>query len=117
MIKNARFIQQLIKELTGWVDLGLITSEQRTRIENLYAAPAAAAGDNSSETNILKNKNRPSKENINLSKVIIGLATLCIAVGIIIFYASNWRKMPPALKLSQIENKYQKDDSRLSNIK
>ncbi len=102
MIKNARFIQMLLKELTEWVDLGLITSDQRNRIENHYTSPVPEAAEKTPET---KNQNKEipiSKEKINLSRVIIGLATLCLAVGIIIFYASNWRKMPPSLKLVQI---------------
>ena len=41
MIKNARFIQQLLKELAVWTDLGIISAAQKIRIENLYD-PAAA---------------------------------------------------------------------------
>jgi len=102
MIKNARFIQQLFKELTEWVDLGIITSDQKNRIENFYTAPVSPAAEKTPEYKDLKNEKSHVKENINLSRVIIGLATLCIAAGIIIFYASNWRKMPPVLKLVQV---------------
>ena len=96
MIKNTQFIQQLFKELTKWVDLEIITPLQRTKIERLYTTPnaadAPAAGKNSDI----------NKDNMNFAKVIIGLAAFCLSVGIIIFYASNWRKMPPVLKLIQI---------------
>ena len=30
------------------------------------------------------------------------LAVVCIATGLVIFYASNWRKMPPGIKLAQV---------------
>jgi len=102
MIKNARFIQMLIKELTEWVDLGIITTDQSKRIENLYTSPAAPVAEKPFKSSELKNEKANIKENINLSRVIIGLATLCLAIGIIIFYASNWRSMPPVLKLVQI---------------
>jgi uncharacterized membrane protein len=102
MIKNAGFIQQLFKEMTDWVDLGLISPDQRKNIENHYLpSPAPAAGTAPEKDNI-KSEITQVKDNINLSKVIIGLATLCLAIGIVIFYASNWRKMPPVLKLVQI---------------
>ncbi|PKL19035.1 MAG: hypothetical protein CVV49_02825 [Spirochaetae bacterium HGW-Spirochaetae-5] len=101
MIKNARFIQMLLKEMSEWVDLGLITQQQKLKIENHYSdAPSAA--DSPVEQNEIKTEKPQAKERINLSRVIIGLATLCLAIGIIIFYASNWRKMPPSLKLAQI---------------
>lgn len=102
MIKNARFIQMLLKELTEWVDLGLITSDQKNRIENHYTSPVTQTAEKTPEPINLKNEIAHVKDNINLSRVIIGLATLCLAIGIIIFYASNWRKMPPVLKLVQI---------------
>ncbi len=102
MIKNARFIQQLFKELTDWVNLGLITSEQQNRIEQYYRVPAPAEKKNISETKELNIEISHVRESINLSRMIIGLATLCLAIGLIIFYASNWRKMPPVFKLVQI---------------
>ncbi len=102
MIKNGRFIQQLFKELTEWVDLGIITSDQKNRITNLYTTPAAVPIEQNTAAGEPKNKTVPVKESINLSRVIIGLATLCLAIGIVIFYASNWRKMPPVLKLVQV---------------
>jgi uncharacterized membrane protein len=33
---------------------------------------------------------------------LIGLATVLLCVGIILFYAANWRKMPPSFKLVQV---------------
>ena len=103
MIKNAGFIKQLLKELTVWVNLGIITTEQQNRIENLYT-PQKTTGvsEKTAEAITLKNEIVHAKESVNLSRVIIGLATLCLGIGIIIFYASNWRRMPPVAKLSQI---------------
>ncbi len=102
MLKNSRFIQQLILELTRWVDLGIITTDQRNRIEHLYTDSPSVKKEDTPEKEKEKKVTAPVKESINLSRVIIGLATLCLAIGIVIFYASNWRKMPPVLKLVQI---------------
>ncbi len=99
MIKNVRFIQMLLKEMSEWVDIGLITPQQKLKIENHYTPSTT---ESPAEPDEKKNEKQPVKEKINLSKMIIGLATLCLAIGIIIFYASNWRKMPPSLKLVQI---------------
>jgi uncharacterized membrane protein len=87
--------------MSEWVDLGLITPQQKLKIENHYT-PAPYTADSPPELNKERTEKPQTKENINLSRVIIGLATLCLAIGIIIFYASNWRKMPPSLKLTQI---------------
>ncbi len=97
MIKDKSFINNLVSEMKEWVKEGLISSDQKSRIESWYTSvetvkPAAP------ESVPLQ----PKKEVINIARVVIGLATLCLAAGIIIFYASNWRKMPPVLKLIQI---------------
>ncbi|MCL1865518.1 MAG: DUF2157 domain-containing protein [Spirochaetes bacterium] len=104
MLKNTEFIQQLFKELKEWVDRGIITSSQKIKIENLYSAPAE---EDPPKQPALKDsaaaeKKSDIKDNINFARVIIGLAVLSLSVGIIIFYASNWRKMPPVFKLIQI---------------
>ena len=102
MIKDTQFIQQLFKELTEWVDSGIITPFQKAKIEHLYTAPDKA--DTQKEQPALSSDAAVGKikDNINFSRVIIGLAVLCLSVGIIIFYASNWKKMPPVFKLIQI---------------
>ncbi len=102
MIKNTRFVSQLMLELKEWADTGLITPDQKIRIEEHYRDPSAAVSKKPSPAVETQPVKTPVRENINLSRVIIGLATLCLAVGIIIFYASNWRRMPPSLKLVQI---------------
>jgi len=97
MIKDKSFINNLVSEMREWVKEGLISSDHKSRIESWYTsadtvktpAPEPAPP-------------HPKKEVINIARVVIGLATLCLAAGIIIFYASNWRKMPPVIKLIQI---------------
>lgn len=97
MIKDKSFINNLVSEMKEWVKEGLISPDQKSRIESWYtsvetvkpATPVSAPA-------------QPKKEVINIARVVIGLATLCLAAGIIIFYASNWRKMPPVAKLIQI---------------
>ena len=117
MIKNTQFIQQLFKELTEWVDRGIITPLQKAKIELLYTVSdeitAIDKADAPKEQPILNDtvtlkdravteKKPDIKDNINFARVIIGLAVLSLSVGIIIFYAANWRKMPPVFKLIQI---------------
>ncbi len=97
MQKRGPFTEQLLSELVRWVDLGIITASQKTSIEVLYAQQSAEKD--------VQNKQPAAThpaERINIARVIIGLATLCLAVGIVIFYASNWRRMPPSLKLVQV---------------
>ncbi|MCL2154427.1 MAG: DUF2157 domain-containing protein [Leptospirales bacterium] len=117
MIKNTQFIRQLFKELTEWVDRGIITSSQKAKIELLYTAPEEITVLDETDApkeqpvlnstvtlkdNTVPEKKPDIKDNINFARVIIGLAVLSLSVGIIIFYAANWRKMPPVFKLIQI---------------
>jgi len=102
MIKNNRFMQQLFSELTEWTELGIITSDQKNRIKLHYSSPVTGTADIVPDLKNQQVETAKVKENINLSRVIIGLATLCLAIGIVIFYASNWRKMPPVIKLIQV---------------
>jgi len=97
MIKDKSFINNLISEMKEWVKEGLITSDQKSRIESRYSYIEPVK---TSVTDTVPAQ--PKKEVINIARVVIGLATICLAAGIIIFYASNWRKMPPVFKLIQI---------------
>lgn len=85
------FARRLAKEILSWTADGIITEDQRKKILSLYLP--AEMGNNVSI---------PDKKEIHLPYVIAALAALCLAVGLIIFYASNWRKMPPSLKLAQV---------------
>ena len=71
-------------ESRKWVDAGIITTDQQKRILTSYPPITGA------------------KHHINLPAVIIALATLCISAGLLIFYAANWRKMPPPIRFMQI---------------
>ncbi|HOP64889.1 MAG TPA: DUF2157 domain-containing protein, partial [Spirochaetota bacterium] len=98
MIKDRSFINSLIFEMKEWVKEGLITPEQQGKIESKYTPFLSSSTKTESGQQITDEK----KDTINIARVVIGLATLCLAAGIIIFYASNWRKMPPVVKLIQI---------------
>jgi uncharacterized membrane protein len=89
MTKRENFIREIMTEASRWLSKGIITDDQFTQIRKYYA-----------ETDYTERKTGPHA--INLPKVIIALATVCISVGIVIFYAANWKKMPPSLKLIQI---------------
>ncbi|MBP7902530.1 MAG: DUF2157 domain-containing protein [Spirochaetes bacterium] len=91
MAKNSFFIRELISEVRKWTEQRIITREQQNQIESLYAVEAES-----------HEKNKSSKKSLNLNSVIMGLAVLCLTAGIIIFYASNWKKMPPSIKLIQV---------------
>jgi len=91
MAKNSFFIRELISEVRKWTEQGIISREQQQKIESLYAVEAES-----------REKDKSSRKSLNLNSVIMGLAVLCLAAGIIIFYASNWKKMPPSVKLIQV---------------
>ena len=77
------FLTQLKKESERWIALGIIQPEQQEKIIELYG----------------KKKIQVAKR---VPALVMGLATLLLCVGILLFYASNWRKMPPSLKLVQV---------------
>lgn len=117
MNKSIYFIRMLLLELNEWVSSGIITEDQRNQIAALYreepAVPTAVSSDDSRRV-VMKDAEEPPKsrhtkkeetkpkEPINIARVVIGLASFCLAVGIIIFYASNWRAMPPIAKIIQV---------------
>ena len=91
MIRIDAFARRLAREILTWTAEGIITEEQKKKILSRYL-PAESI-----DAPPLK-----GKKEIHLPYVIAALAALCLAVGLIIFYASNWRKMPPSLKLVQV---------------
>ncbi len=93
MKKDKDFLERLKKEVNTWIARGIINSIQKDSILSLYNSGMTEANPKNSEKN---------KREIHLSHVTAALAALCLAVGLIIFYASNWRKMPPSLKLIQV---------------
>jgi uncharacterized membrane protein len=94
MSLDMNFITKMLDEVRTWTQSGIIAPEQLKQIEALYL-PQSTASENKTDTP----KGRPA---INIVAVILGLAGLCLSVGIIIFYASNWRAMPPLAKLIQV---------------
>ena len=90
-MKDKAFINRLLVEMKSWVNDDLIDHSQEQRIKSRYVKsemkePAAVHKEKS----------------INAAKIVIILASILLAAGIILFYASNWRKMPPVIKLAQI---------------
>ena len=90
-MSDKTFTDRLFTEMKGWVNDGLIDHSQEQKIRSRYARP-----EPEKPTAVSKEKT------INAAKIVITLAAILLAAGIILFYASNWRKMPPVLKLIQI---------------
>ncbi len=91
MIRINAFAHRLAREILSWTAEGIITEEQKKKILSRYFSPES-----------LNSSPLKRKKEIHLPYVITALAAICIAMGLIIFYASNWRKMPPSLKLAQV---------------
>ena len=94
-MSDKTFTNKLLSEMKGWVKDGLIDHSQEQRIRSRYIPP-----------NIKSKAKEPitarKEKTINAAKIVILLASILLAAGIILFYASNWRKMPPVIKLAQI---------------
>ncbi|HPS57077.1 MAG TPA: DUF2157 domain-containing protein [Spirochaetota bacterium] len=90
-------LQWLLNEVNIWITKGIITPEQRDRILKLYKVQAQNSIKPAAQKAAVKHTGR-----INLARVILVLAVVCIAVGLVIFYASNWRRMPPGVKMAQV---------------
>lgn len=85
------FARRLAREILSWTADGIITEDQKKQILSRYLPDDA-----------LNTPSLQDKKEIHLPYIIAALAALSLAVGLIIFYASNWRKMPPSLKLAQV---------------
>ncbi len=72
----------LKKEVTGWKDKSIITEEQTQLILEQYGIPYEA----------------PKKEPANVIKVLSIIGAIILGLGIILFVASNWGKIPDLLK-------------------
>lgn len=97
MAEIKEMLHWLVNEVNIWITKGIITPEQRDQILKLYKVPQQAVITPAAKKAVIKHESR-----INLARVILVLAVICIAVGLIIFYASNWRKMPPGVKMAQV---------------
>lgn len=84
MIRKKAFVKKLREESASWRNQGIITADQQSRILAMY----------SSETRADIKRRLPA--------VVIGLAVILLCAGLMLFYAANWKKMPPPLKLVQV---------------
>ncbi|MCP4135287.1 MAG: DUF2157 domain-containing protein [bacterium] len=89
MPNNTSFLKILQTETKRWISEGIISSEQKDKILELYPAEAAAGSEK-------------KKKNVHLPAIIIGMAAVLLCVGIILFYAANWKNMPPVVKIVQV---------------
>ncbi len=75
------------KESARWVEKEIITEEQKERILSLYPPQ----------------KTKPEKSSrINIASVMVGLAAVLFSMGVILFYAANWKRMPVSAKVIQV---------------
>lgn len=87
MISSKKFLKRLRVETQKWISAGIITETQKNNLIKNYEEEIAAT---------------KKKISIGLPSIIMGLAGVLLCTGIIIFYAANWRIMPPSLKLAQV---------------
>lgn len=83
MLRKKAFWKKLKKETPKWVKAGMIDAAQQETILAQYAP-------------------KPSNVRGRLPALVIGLSVILIGVGLLLFYAANWRKMPPPFKLFQV---------------
>jgi len=81
-------IRSIIKrESVKWVSKDIISEQQQKQILDSYFG---------------FQKTDKKKSPINIVKILIVIATILLSVGIFLFYAANWKKMPPSAKLIQV---------------
>jgi len=80
---HREWVRELPKEASRWVNEGLISEDQRTRIVALYPAEAG----NSRDRTVM---------------IISILGSLLVGAGVILFFASNWEVIPAAIKVGMI---------------
>jgi len=90
MTRIEQMVTWLKNEVNIWIAKGIITPVQKDQILALYKVSPEQAGPAA-----IKTAARGHGSTINIARVILVLGVICIAVGLVIFYASNWRKMPP----------------------
>ncbi len=88
-MENGNFLNKLKIESSKWTSDSIITEEQRQKILDKYTPESKPP---SGKNNI----------NIRLPYIIIILAAVIFVTGIMLFYASNWKKMPPWLKMVNV---------------
>ncbi len=90
MLKK-KLMVPLAASLDLWLKKGIISEEQRKAIAELHS------------------KRLPEKTEAQLRaakrwlpKIMVSMAVVLLAAGLFLFYASNWRHMPPIAKLVQV---------------
>ncbi|MCB9640919.1 MAG: DUF2157 domain-containing protein [Myxococcales bacterium] len=110
------YFRSLEKDARRWVAKGLIEEEQRVKIlsesrafaEGVDTPPQVEPASRQAATPPRKaaktaQAGAPERDVVGwLPTVMVGIATLLVGVGILLFYAANWRFMSTTLKLSQI---------------
>lgn len=81
---NSKFIGWLKNEISVWTSQGIITKEQGSQIEDIYPAE-------SDETNSSR-----------MISIFATLGSILLGLGVILFFASNWKYVPVWGKLSLI---------------
>lgn len=87
MVSSKKFLKKLQIESQKWISVGIIDETQKNSLLKIYDDEIAA---------------KKNKISIGLPAIIMGLAGVLLCTGIIIFYAANWRSMPPSAKLAQV---------------
>jgi uncharacterized membrane protein len=87
MSSRKSFLKKLDFETVRWTTEGIIDEDQQKKILTLY-----------------KRSPKPGEKSVKkrLPAIIISLAAVLLCSGIILFYAANWKRMPPAVKLLQV---------------
>lgn len=100
-------VEFLRRELPRWVEEGLITAEQGETIRARYAdgaGPAAPSTSRSKDSEAAPAAEGQARKPVIswMPVILIVLAVVLVGAGMILFYAANWRKMSPPVKLVQI---------------
>lgn len=82
MPEEKKVIENLEQESAAWVNDGLISEEQRTKILSRYTAIT-----------------RISSKRQRFTGIVATLGALLVGIGIILFFASNWDKISPFQKM------------------
>lgn len=84
----AKWIQWLINESASWVNSGVITEEQRNGITGIYIPEGSGKLE--------------ERKNERFIAVISVLGAILLGLGVILFFASNWKAIPVGGKLTLI---------------
>ncbi len=88
-MRNKPFIKKLKSEIRRWRDLGIIDDSTAEKISGLYGG----AGGDVTDTHAVSRR---------IPSILIGFAVTLLGLGIILFYAANWKAMHPWVKLGHV---------------